>query len=74
MTFPEWGLVKRSDGRGGGDNPYFIRQMHRWIQTHNVAYHLYFESTDPNGEYRVFSGTFPKAAQSFVRYFGRPGG
>jgi hypothetical protein len=70
MTFPEWGLVKRRDDRGGGDNPYFIRKMHRWIQTHNVAYHLYFESRDPNGEYRVFSGRFPKAAKSFVRYFG----
>lgn len=74
MTFPEWGLVNRSDGHGGGDNPYFVRKMHEWIQTHNVAYHLYFESRDPNGEYRVFSGTFPKAAQSFVRYFGSQAG
>ena len=74
MTFPEWGLVKRRDGRGGGDNPYFVRKMYRWIQTHNVAYHLYFESRDPNGEYGVFSGTFPKAAQSFVQYFGAQGG
>ncbi|MDP8967824.1 MAG: hypothetical protein M3N04_04420 [Actinomycetota bacterium] len=74
MTFPEWGLVKRRDGRGGGDNPYFIEQMHRWIQTHDVAYHLYFESRDPNGEYRVFSGSFPNAAQSFVRHFGAQGG
>ncbi|MDP8968674.1 MAG: hypothetical protein M3N04_08740 [Actinomycetota bacterium] len=70
MTFPEWGLVRRYDGRGGGDNPYFVEQMHQWIQTHPVAYHLYFESQDPNGEYRVFSGTFPKAAQSFVLHFG----
>jgi len=70
MTFPEWGLVDRPDGRGGGDNPYFIERMHSWIQTHPVAYHLYFESRDPNGEYGVFSGIFPKAAQSFVRYFG----
>jgi hypothetical protein len=70
MTFPEWGLVKRRDGRGGGDNPYFVEQMHNWIQTHRVAYHLYFESRDPNGDYRVFSGEFPKAAQSFVQHFG----
>jgi glycosyl hydrolase family 26 len=73
MTFPEWGLVKRSDGRGGGDNPYFIEQMHNWIQTHPVAYHLYFESHDPNGDYRVFGGTFPNAAQTFVRRFGAVG-
>jgi len=72
MTFPEWGLVKRHDGRGGGDNPYFVEKMHEWIQTHSVAYHLYFESRDPNGDYRVFSGSFPKAAESFVRFFGTP--
>jgi hypothetical protein len=70
MTFPEWGLVKRPDGRGGGDNPYFVMKMHEWIQTHPVAYHLYFESRDPNGDYRVFSGRFPKAAETFIRFFG----
>ena len=74
MTFPEWGLAHRRDGTGGGDNPYFIRRMHKWIQTHPVAYHLYFESRDPNGEYGVFSGTFPNAARSFVRFFGAQGG
>lgn len=73
MTFPEWGLVKRHDGLGGGDNPYFIEQMHNWIQTHPVAYHLYFESHDPSGDYRVFGGTFPRAADTFVRYFGAQG-
>jgi hypothetical protein len=70
MTFPEWGLVERRDGRGGGDNPYFVERMYKWIQTHPVAYHLYFESRDPNGDYRVFGGRFPKAAKSFVREFG----
>jgi hypothetical protein len=70
MTFPEWGLVKRRDGRGGGDNPYFVERMHEWIQTHPVAYHLYFESSDPNGDYRIFGGRFPAAARTFVRLFG----
>ena len=70
MTFPEWGLVKRSDGRGGGDNPSFVTNMHYWFQTHPVAYHLYFESRDPNGEYGVFSGEFPEAAKQFISIFG----
>jgi hypothetical protein len=70
MTFPEWGLVHRPDRRGGGDNPYFIRKMHEWIQTHPVAYHLYFESKDQDGDFRVFGGSFPKAAQAFVQLFG----
>lgn len=70
MTFPEWGLVDRIDGYGGGDNPYFIEQMYRWIAQYPVAYHLYFESRDPNAEYAVFSGRFPNAAVRFVEYFG----
>jgi hypothetical protein len=70
MSIPEWGLVRRKDGHGGGDNPYFISQMHRWIQTHQIAYHLYFEGTDPNAQYGVFSGRFPQAAKRFVRVFG----
>jgi hypothetical protein len=70
MSFPEWGLVRRRDGHGGGDNPYFIAQMHNWIQTHQIAYHVYFESTDPNAVYGVFSGGFPRAAKSFVQFFG----
>jgi hypothetical protein len=70
MTFPEWGVVRRSDARGGGDNPYFVERMHDWIESHPVAYHLYFESSDPNGDYRIFGGHFPKAAAAFVRLFG----
>ncbi|MGH2942766.1 MAG: glycoside hydrolase family 26 protein [Solirubrobacteraceae bacterium] len=71
MSIPEWGLVRRRDGRGGGDNPYFIAQMHNWIQSHEIAYHLYFESTDPNAQYGVFSGDFPRSAESFARLFGK---
>jgi hypothetical protein len=70
MSIPEWGLAKRQDGRGGGDNPYFISQMHKWIQSHVIAYHLYFESTDSDAQYSVFSGGFPRAAKRFVQTFG----
>ena len=73
MTFPEWGLAHRSDGNGGGDAPYFVEQMYWWIRSHPVAYHLYFESADPNGEYAVFSGWFPTAAERFVTMFGPNG-
>lgn len=73
MSIPEWGLVKRRDDKGGGDNPYFISQMHNWIQRHQIAYHLYFEYTDPNAQFGVFSGRFPRSANSFVRLFGARG-
>lgn len=72
MTFPEWGLVKRRDDRGGGDSPYFVRKMKRWIEANDVAYHLYFDSKDPDGESRIFGGTFRRAARTFVREFGIP--
>jgi hypothetical protein len=32
MAFPEWGL------RRYGDRPQFVRDMHEWIATHDVAY------------------------------------
>ncbi len=70
MTFPEWGLADRTDGYGGGDAPYFVEQMYRWIALHPVAYHLYFESGDPNAVYAVFSGRFPNAARRFIELFG----
>ncbi|MGH2917873.1 MAG: glycoside hydrolase family 26 protein [Solirubrobacteraceae bacterium] len=73
MTFPEWAVVQRPDGHGGGDAPYFIRQMHGWITSHDVAYHLYFDFRDGEGEFGIFSGAFPNAAQAFVQLFGGGG-
>jgi len=32
MSYPEWGLFAR------GDNEGYLRAMHQWISTHNVAY------------------------------------
>ncbi|MGH2839803.1 MAG: glycoside hydrolase family 26 protein [Solirubrobacteraceae bacterium] len=69
ITFPEWGLSLRPDGHGGGDAPYYIEQMYSWIQSHNVAYHLYFEH-GVDGDHRIFGGAFPNAANTFIRLFG----
>ncbi len=45
LTLPEWGLWQRPDGHGGGDNPYFIQQMYKFIDdpANNVGYQSYFE-------------------------------
>ncbi|MCD5314066.1 glycoside hydrolase family 26 protein [Kineosporia babensis] len=45
LSVPEWGLWERPDGHGGGDNPYFIEQMLKFIETpeNDVAYHAYFD-------------------------------
>ncbi len=71
LGFPEWGLSQRSDGRGGGDNPYFIERMHEWIMTHNVIYNLYHDAdTSPAELHAITTGTFPLAAVRYVELFG----
>jgi Glycosyl hydrolase family 26 len=70
MTYPEWGLMTRSDGHGGGDNPYFISRMHEWIRTNNVANHYYFEWDAPDGNHELASGQFPRSAARFRQLFG----
>ena len=43
LAFPEWGLLVRSDGRGGGDNPYFVEKMREFFMdpANNVVFHAY---------------------------------
>lgn len=73
-TFPEWGLAIRSDGHGGGDDPYFIQQMYNWISTHDVAHADYFEYDAPDGRHSLMNGQFPNAAAKFQALFGPDGG
>jgi hypothetical protein len=70
ISFPEWGIVERADGHGGGDNPYFIERMHDWIAANDVAYHNYFEVDMPGAPIRLMTGRFPRAAAEFRRLFG----
>ena len=69
LSFPEWGAVSDPAGHGGGDNPHFIRAMHDWIASNNVAYHSYFEY-DTDKPIRLMTGNFPAAAAEFRRLFG----
>jgi hypothetical protein len=71
LAFSEWGLSDRSDGNGGGDNPYFIERMHEWITTRNLAFQNYFEHDLWAGErHRMMTGLFPDAAQRYIELFG----
>jgi Glycosyl hydrolase family 26 len=72
ISFGEWGVTNRSDGHGGGDDPYFIQQMHDWFTDHDVAYEAYFESTDPSvsATFALQDGQFPQAAQRYKELFG----
>lgn len=70
MTFPEWGLSDRTDGHGGGDDPYFIQQMYNWISQNNVAYQMYFEYDETNAYHALMTGHFPLGAARFRDLFG----
>jgi hypothetical protein len=74
MSFPEWGMIDRYDGHGGGDDPYYVRQMHDWIAANRVAYHCYFEFDTDQGRHRMTTGRFPAGAAEYRRLFGPGGG
>ena len=69
MTFPEWGVITRSDGHGGGDNPKFIKRMHTWFKANrrNIAYQIYF---DPKPG--TFAKEFPRSSTTFRKLFRKP--
>jgi beta-mannanase len=69
MSFPEWGLASRSDGHGGGDNPYFVQRMKEWITAHDVAYHAYWNVDYPTDKHTIPSSPFPNAGLAFQEAF-----
>jgi hypothetical protein len=70
MSVPEWGLWERPDGHGGGDDPYFITQMHAFVDDpqNRVAYQAYLEVDVADGQHRLT--TFTTAGQAYKRLFG----
>jgi hypothetical protein len=72
LGFPEWGDTIRSDGHGGGDDPYYIQQMYVWMSTHNVAFEMYFEFDAPDGLHDLQDGNFPASAAVFQELFKTP--
>ena len=61
-----------SDGHGGGDNPYFVEQMFRFVSdpANQVAYFIYFEHDARDGEHRLTGGRFTNASSTFRGSFG----
>jgi hypothetical protein len=85
MAFPEWGVIIRYDGHGGGDNPHFIQRMHEFITDprNNVLFHTYFDVSSGNRhDHRITDPTdkdnpggptrMPNAAALFKQLFGAP--
>lgn len=72
VSFPEWGTGLRPDGRGGGDDPYFIEQMAAWLATSDLAYHNYWDYKAPDFNGRLSDGSKPLSAAAFLKFFGGP--
>jgi hypothetical protein len=72
IGLPEWGLWDRSDDHsGGGDNPFFVQQMHDYITApvNNVAYASYFGLDGDDGLHSV-QHSFPVGGKHFRKLFG----
>lgn len=75
LAIPEWGVIRRADGHGGGDNPYFVQRVFDYIQ--DPAHHVYFASyfdADGGGEgnSRISNVTgapspFPQSSELFKK-------
>ena len=73
FAIPEWGLMRRPDGHGGGDDPAFIEDVYRFCLTHHPAYADYFAYDMGNGDSSdINDGSFPRSSQLFPVLFGAP--
>ena len=66
IALPEWGEHYMCTGHGGGDDVYFMDQIHNFIKTHNVAYETYFDANDSDCSRFILNDTdFPKASAEY---------
>jgi hypothetical protein len=61
ISFPEWGLSKNSD------NPEYVRRMHDWIASHNVAYQTITDYC-PHGVWECRRN--PRSSRTYRALFG----
>lgn len=69
ISIPEWGTGTRPDGHGGGDDPLFVTNMSRWIKTHNVVYHNYWDYHAGDYNAKLSDGQFPQSGKAFLEEF-----
>lgn len=71
FAIPEWGLMRRPDGQGGGDDTIFLTDMYSFLVTHPPAYADYFEYDMSAGyDSNLTDGSFPRSARLFRTLFG----
>lgn len=69
-SFPEWGLARKENGNGGGDNPYYIEAMFGFFQANRdvVAYECYFDEPDSYIKSSLYgAGQNPRSAAVYRR-------
>jgi hypothetical protein len=52
MAFPEWGIKSPRDCGDNNGAVSYVQNMHDWMATHNVAWHVYFD-VNPSCSYIV---------------------
>ncbi|NDU76787.1 glycosyl hydrolase family 26 [Actinomadura sp. DSM 109109] len=62
LSFPEWGLFRNSD------NPAYVRGMHDWIMSHDVAYQTITDYC-PHGVWSCGGGN-PRSSAAYRELFG----
>jgi hypothetical protein len=70
VSFPEWATGKRPDGRGGGDDPYFMQQMTQWLRDSNLAYHNYWDYDAKDFAGTLSNRSMPNSEAEFLKVFG----
>nr|WP_186329658.1 glycosyl hydrolase [Variovorax boronicumulans] len=70
MSFPEWGTGQRPDGKGGGDDPVFMRGMIEWIAANPPEYHAYWDYNAKDYRSALSDGKQPLSAKEFLDAFG----
>jgi hypothetical protein len=65
MSYPEWGLFDY------GDDPEYIRDMHTWMSTHNVAYQSITDYC-PHGVWECAAN--PRSRRVYAEIFGATAG
>lgn len=72
ISIPEWATGTRPDNHGGGDDPYFIRQMAEWIGQNDVLYHGYWDYPAKDYHGKLSDGSKPAAGAAFLSAFRGP--
>lgn len=81
LAIPEWGVVAAGHQHGGKDNPYFIEQMHTFLNdpANHVAFECYFDINEDDNRHQLSPGVtgtgkkegteFSKSAAKFRELF-----